>query len=89
MGSGGSSYPLFLPVICAEISRPSFPADEFGLIQPFVLSDRISYLRAGGFENMGKVDRLAIVFAGRAPHPLIVGGGDGNCSRGSSSRWRK
>lgn len=51
------------------------PVDEFGLIQPFVLSDRISYLRAGGFENAGKIDRTAIVLPGRAPQTFNRGGG--------------
>lgn len=70
--------PLFLPVICAGISQPSFSTpciDEFGLIQPFVLSDRISYLRAGGIENVGKIDRTAIVLPGRAPQTF--NGGEG------------
>jgi len=40
-----------------------------------VLSDRISYLRAGGFENAGKIDRTAIVLPGRAPQTFNRGGG--------------
>lgn len=51
------------------------PVDEFGLIQPFVLSDRISYLRAGGFEKAGKIDKTAIVLPGRAPQSFNRGGG--------------
>lgn len=56
--------------------------DEFGLIQPFVLTDRISYLRAGGFEN----DRTAIVFPGRAPQ-TFNGEGGGYRYRLREDRW--
>lgn len=41
-----------------------------------MLSDRISYLRAGGFENTGKIDRTAIVFPGRAPQTFNGEGGE-------------
>lgn len=40
-----------------------------------MLSDRISYLRAGGFENTGKIDRTSIVFPGRAPQTFNGEGG--------------
>lgn len=40
-----------------------------------MLSDRISYLRAGGFEKAGKIDKTAIVLPGRAPQSFNRGGG--------------